>query len=322
MAGPLVLPPEVPPARALSWPVCADCAKEETMVVEALQIPLDQAGVGFKPQHFEALTATDHQVGWFEFHAENYMLDGGPVRRQLFQLAERFPLSCHGVGLSIGAMDGLDADHLGRLKRLLDTLQAALFSEHLAWSSHAGAFFNDLLPLPYTTAVLNTVVGHIDQVQNTLGRQMLLENPATYLVLEPQEMSEADFISAVIAGTGCGLLLDLNNVHVSAVNHGFSAEDYMSQLPLTALAEIHLAGHSVDQDDAGAALLIDSHDRRVSAPVWALYRQLIDRLGPCPTLIEWDGEIPPWPVLAAEADIAAEILQRSERRQNAHAMAG
>ena len=278
------------------------------MAVDIKQIPKERAGVSFKPQHYDDIMAHEQRVGWFEIHAENYMLDGGPVRRRLFELAANYPMSCHGVGLSIGSPDGLDTGHLRRLKKLLDALQPALFSEHLAWSTHGGEFFNDLLPLPYTTATLNSVVAHVDQVQQTVGRQMLLENPATYITYNEHDMAETDFLSAIIERTGCGLLLDVNNVHVSAVNHGFDAQDYIHQLPLSVVGEIHLAGHAIDRDDHGSRLLIDSHDRAVADSVWQLYRNLIGRIGPCATLIEWDGDIPAWPVLAAEAEIASGIL--------------
>ena len=191
------------------------------------------------------------------------MVAGGPMRRLLATLAEHYPISCHGVGLSLGGEAPLDTDHLRRLAALVAWLRPAMVSEHLAWCRHGGAFFNDLLPLPYTRAMLRRVVDHVDHVQEALGRQILIENPATYLRFPEQDMSETTFITEPVARTGCGLLLDLNNVHVSAVNHGFDAAQYISDLPLDAAGEIHLAGHRRDRDEGGALLLIDSHDRLV-----------------------------------------------------------
>ena len=273
-------------------------------------LPRRRPGVGFKPHHAAAIARQDHGVGWFEIHAENYMVAGGPMRRLLATLAEHYPISCHGVGLSLGGEAPLDTDHLNRLAALVAWLRPAMVSEHLAWCRHGGAFFNDLLPLPYTRAMLRRVVDHVDHVQEALGRQILIENPATYLRFPEQDMSETTFITELVARTGCGLLLDLNNVHVSAVNHGFDAAQYISELPLDAVGEIHLAGHRRDRDEGGALLLIDSHDRPVDNDVWRLYRAFIGDHGPLPTLIEWDGAIPDWPELAAEAAKASAILNR------------
>ena len=231
-------------------------------------LPIENPGVSFKPQYYEEASAGEHALGWFEIHAENYMIDGGPVRNQLQQLRRDYPISCHGVGLSIGSEQALDRSHLSRLKTLLDWLEPAVFSEHLAWSSHGVNFFNDLLPLPYTRATLEQVVNHIDEVQNTLQRTILLENPSTYLDFSTHEMGEAEFISEIIRRSGCGLLLDINNVYVSATNQGFSANGFLDALPVEAIGQIHLAGHSADQDEAGNCLLIDSHNQPVAQPVW------------------------------------------------------
>ena len=232
---------------------------------------------------------------------------GGPPHRALNAIRERYPISLHGVCMSIGGPDGLDAGHLARFRELVTRYEPVLVSEHLAWSSHGGAFFNDLLPLPYTKATLDTVCEHIDQVQEAIGRPMLLENPSTYVAFASSTMSETAFIRAVAQRTGCGLLLDVNNVFVSAINQGYSARAYLADFPLEYVREIHLAGHSEQHDDEHARLLIDSHDRAVAGPVWALYRDVIARTGPIPTLIEWDSQLPAWPELRAQALAARRI---------------
>ena len=269
-------------------------------------------GVGYKARHFEALMADPGPVRWIEIHAENYMGAGGRPRAQLAALAERFPVSVHGVGLSIGAEHPLDADHLKRLKSLVDRVQPASFSEHLAWSTHDGAFLNDLLPLPYTEATLARVADHLAQVQDTLGRQMLLENPSSYLAFAESTLTETDFLAALVERTGCGLLLDVNNVFVSATNLGLDARAYLSDFPLQSVGEIHLGGHDAQADDAGRPLLIDSHGAPVADPVWTLCAEVIAAAGPLPTLIEWDTDVPDWPVLAAEAGRAACLLETAE----------
>ncbi len=267
-------------------------------------------GVGYKPQHFAAILANPAPVGWLEIHAENYMGGGGRPLAQLRHLAERFAISVHGVGLSIGGEGPLDADHLSRLKTLCDGLQPASFSEHLAWSTHEGTFLNDLLPLPYTAATLTTVCDHIDQVQTTLRRRMLLENPSSYLAFARTEMDEVTFLRAVARRTGCGLLLDVNNVYVSAVNQQTDATAYIDAFPLDVVGEIHLGGHDTDVGDYGLPLLIDSHGAAIVDPVWSLYAHTIARGGAKPTLIEWDNDVPDWSVLAAEAARAAAILEQ------------
>lgn len=266
-------------------------------------------GVGYKPQHYAAIMDDPAPVGWLEIHAENYMGAGGRPLAQLRHLAERFPFSVHGVGLSIGGEGPLDRDHLDRLKRLCDWLQPASFSEHLAWSTHDGHFLNDLLPLPYTTATLDRVARHITQVQEHLGRRMLLENPSSYLAFAESEMSEPDFLREVAERTGCGLLLDVNNVFVSATNLQTDPRAYIDAFPVDRVAEMHLGGHDEDKDDAGALLLIDSHGKPMADPVWALLDYTLARSGPRPLLIEWDNNVPDWPVLAQEAARAALALQ-------------
>ena len=279
-------------------------------------LPIENPGVSFKPKYYEEASAGEHALGWFEIHAENYMIDGGPVRNQLQQLRRDYPISCHGVGLSIGSEQSLDRSHLSRLKTLLDWLEPAVFSEHLAWSSHGVNFFNDLLPLPYTRATLEQVVNHIDEVQNTLQRPMLLENPSTYLDFSTHEMGEAEFISEIIRRSGCGLLLDINNVYVSATNQGFSANGFLDALPVEAIGQIHLAGHSADQDEAGNCLLIDSHNQPVAQPVWELYDVAIEKFGATPTLIEWDDDLPEFTRLQAEARAAEQRLRVARDKEH------
>jgi len=270
-------------------------------------------GVGFKPVHFGDILASPEPVGFFEVHAENYMGAGGPPHAQLTALRERHALSVHGVGLSIGSLRTLDHDHLARLKALCDRYEPESFSEHLAWSSHDGIYFNDLLPLPYTEATLTRVIEHVDQVQTVLGRQMLLENPATYIRFSESTIPEVDFLNQVAARTGCGLLLDINNVFVSAQNHDTEPLAYLDSFPLDRVREIHLGGHAEETDDVGAPLLIDTHGSPISAAVWALYKHVITQAGAVATLIEWDNDVPDWPTLRAEAALAQDILSATSR---------
>ncbi|MFP6560190.1 DUF692 domain-containing protein [Paraburkholderia sp. B3] len=270
------------------------------------------AGTSFKSEHLAAILEDGLQDGFFEVHAENYMGAGGPPHRTLSTLREQYPISLHGVCMSIGGPDGLDTDHLARFGELIARYEPALVSEHLAWSSHDGTFFNDLLPLPYTKATLDKVCEHIDQVQDAIRRPILLENPSTYAAFASSTMSETEFIRSVAQRTGCGLLLDVNNVFVSATNHGYSARAYLADFPLERVGEIHLAGHSEQHDDEHAPLLIDSHDRAISDPVWALYHDVIARTGPIPTLIEWDSQLPAWSELRAQALMARRIVSASD----------
>jgi hypothetical protein len=272
-----------------------------------------RTGVGFKPEHFSDIAAAQQPLGFFEVHAENYMGAGGAPHAQLAALHERYALSIHGVGLSIGSMEPLDRDHLARLKALCDRYEPESFSEHLAWSSHDGTYYNDLLPLPYTEETLARIVAHIDAVQETLGRQMLLENPSTYLRFEQSTIPETEFLRRISERTGCGLLLDVNNVFVQAKNHATGALKYLDDFPLDRVREIHLGGHDVQEDDAGAPLLIDAHGAPVAEPVWALYAEVIARTGPVATLIEWDNDVPAWRVLRAEALRAQQILDSAAR---------
>jgi len=267
-----------------------------------------RGGVGLKAEHYRTIIETLPAIGFFEVHAENYMGAGGPPHRYLSAIRERYKLSLHGVGLSIGADRPLDEDHLQRLKPLIERYKPGLFSEHLAWSSHDTGFLNDLLPLPYTAETLARVVEHIDQVQNALGRQMLLENPSTYLAFAESTYSETDFIAELVRRTGCGLLLDVNNVYVASTNQQWDPVAYIDAYPLAHVQEIHLAGYTREADDKGRPLLIDTHNRPVDEIVWDLYAHADGLIGPVPTLIEWDADMPAWPTLKQEADRAEAIM--------------
>ncbi|MEN0106040.1 MAG: DUF692 domain-containing protein [Pseudomonas sp.] len=267
-----------------------------------------RAGLGLKSQHYQDVLNGRPDIGFFEVHAENYMVAGGPFHHYLGQIRQHYPLSLHGVGLSIGGEQPLDMAHLQRLAELNNRYQPQRFSEHLAWSSHGPTYLNDLLPVAYDRPTLKRVCAHIDQVQNHLQRQLLLENPATYVEFSDSCLEEAAFICEVVENTGCGLLLDLNNVYVSCINHQRDAQAYLRELPLAAVGEIHLAGFTEDCDSAGARLLIDSHGAAVDNAVWALCQQVIAELGPLPTLIEWDNDVPTLAVLMEEAQRAERIL--------------
>jgi uncharacterized protein (UPF0276 family) len=281
-------------------------------MLKASHLPA-RAGIGFKPAHLDHILAAPEPVGFFEVHAENYMGAGGPPHAQLTALRERYALSVHGVGLSIGSMRPLDQAHLARLKKLCVRYQPESFSEHLAWSSHGDIFLNDLLPLPYTEETLARIIEHVDEVQTVLGRQMLLENPATYIRFSESTIPEIDFLNQVSERTGCGLLLDINNVFVSARNHDTEPLPYLNSFPLDRIKEIHLGGHAEETDEGGALLLIDTHGSPISAAVWALYKHVIARTGAIATLIEWDNDIPDWPTLRAEATIAQDVLSAASR---------
>lgn len=281
-----------------------------------------RAGVGLKAEHYATILETAPDIGFFEVHAENYMGAGGPPHRYLSEIRSRYPLSLHGVGLSIGADRPIDGDHLRRLKQLIERSEPGLFSEHLAWSTHDTTFYNDLLPVPYTADALARVADHIDEVQAFLGRQMLLENPSTYVAFAESTYSETDFIAEVVRRTGCGLLLDVNNVHVASTNQEWNPLHYIDTYPLAHVQEIHLAGFTPDEDEKGRPLLIDTHDRSVHEIVWGLFEHAIARLGPTPTLIEWDANVPPWPELKAEADQAELIMSAAQRKERRRAAAG
>lgn len=268
------------------------------------------AGTSFKHEHLTAILEEDSRRGFFEVHAENYMGEGGPPHHALTRIRQDYPVSIHGVCMSIGGPQPLDRQHLARFKALIERYEPALVSEHLAWSTHETTYFNDLLPLPYNAGTLQYVADHIDEVQETIGRQILLENPSSYLTFTESTMTETAFIRELARRTGCGLLLDVNNVFVSATNLSTSALDYLADYPLDFVREIHLAGHAVQSDENGEPLLIDSHDGPVCDAVWALYETVLARTGAIATLVEWDSAIPDWPTLTHEAAAAQAILDR------------
>ncbi len=271
-----------------------------------------RAGIGLRTPHISQMTAAiPPPVAWVEVHIENYLAAGGPRLAALEQIRRDRPLSLHGVGLSMGSAAGVDSDHLDRVARLVDRFQPELVSEHLAWSVNGGVYFNDLLPIPYTEETLALVCRTVDQVQTRLKRQILMENPSTYLRFAASTIPEPLFLAELVARTGCGLLLDVNNIQVSAVNHDFDPFDYLANIPKLTVQEIHLAGHAV-LDVEGERLLVDDHGAPVAPEVWQLYAAAIDRLGPVPTLIEWDTRIPPLETLLDEARRADVWLARTE----------
>jgi uncharacterized protein len=275
-----------------------------------------RAGIGLKPQHYQEILRDRPAFGFFEVHAENYMGAGGPPHHYLEAIRKNYPISLHGVALSIGGEHPLNRDHLARLKALLERYDCGLFSEHLAWSTHEDAYLDDLLPVPYTKETLQHVCDHVNETQDFLGRRMLLENPSTYVQFETSTMSEIDFISQIATRTGCGLLLDVNNVFVSCKNHNMDANAYIDAFPVEHVGEIHLAGHEELRDDTGAPLLIDAHGSPVINRVWKLYERAISRVGPVPTLIERDANVPPLADLLAEASRADRMLDAERQRRN------
>ena len=272
---------------------------------------LARAGVGLKAERYTKILDSRPDIGWFEVHPENYMGEGGSPHAYLAAIRQDYPLSLHGVGMSLGGVDPLDTEHLARFASLVDRYQPALVSEHLAWATHQGDFLNDLLPLPLTEEALNVMSEHVDQMQSALKRQVLVENPSTYLTFDGDVMEETEFLIALAARTGCGLLLDVNNVFVSACNHGFEATSYLDAIPADLIGEIHVAGHAIEEIN-GAELRIDDHGSAVEADVWKLFGRLIDRVGPKPTLVEWDTNVPAWEILKAEADKADALLLQSD----------
>jgi uncharacterized protein (UPF0276 family) len=264
------------------------------------------AGIGLRSPHVDEIIATRPEVGWLEIHAENY-LGGGPALRALEAIRRDYPISVHGVGLSLGSADGLDARHLARVAALVERLQPALVSEHLSWSIAGGAYLNHLLPLPYTDETLTLVSGHVLRVQDALGRAILVENPSSYLRFQDSPIPEPAFLAELARRTGCRVLCDVNNIYVSCRNFGIDPATWVDAMPASAVGEVHLAGHSVNDAD-GQPILIDDHGSRVAEPVWALYERLLARIGAAPTLVEWDTDIPALPVLLAQAQSAARRL--------------
>lgn len=268
-----------------------------------------QAGIGLRSPHIEEVIATRPRISWLEVHSENYFCAGGPPLRQLATIREHYPLSLHGVGLSLGSSDALDLTHLRKLKTLIDLIEPAVVSEHLCWSSIGGRFLNDLLPLPYSEEALDVVCHKIQQTQEFLGRRVLIENVSSYVRFRDETMTEWDFLAEVAQRSDCDILLDVNNIFVSASNHGYDATRYLDAMPQGHIREIHLAGHEEDADENGEDLfLVDTHSRPIADPVWALYAQALQKFGPIPTLIEWDSDIPPLAVLLCEAAKAEGLL--------------
>jgi uncharacterized protein len=269
-----------------------------------------RAGIGLRAAHFAAVLATRPDVGWLEVHSENHFAAAGAAHAALQAARADYPISLHGVGLSLGGTDPLDREHLAQLAAAIDRYQPALVSEHLCWGMAGGRHTNDLLPLPYTDEALRHVVNRIDEAQQALGRPLLIENVSSYLQFRGAQLTEWDFLAAVARASGCGLLLDVNNVYVSARNHGFDARAYLDALPRQAVHEIHLAGHSTRVID-GREFLVDTHDARVCDDVWALYAHATARFGRVPTLIEWDSDLPALDVLVDEARRADRIAGES-----------
>lgn len=265
-------------------------------------------GLSLKHQHYADVRMSASLPAFFEVHAENYLGAGGPGHRMLTWVRERAALSIHGVGLSLGGELPLDGRHLERVAALVQRYEPGVFSEHLAWSTHGGGYLNDLLPVTYDRRTLERVCRHVTQIQERLARRILIENPATYVELCASTMSETQFLEEVLDRTGCGLLLDVSNVVVSCTDHGHDVQAYLAGLPLDRVGEIHLAGYAAEVDADGGALLIDTHDRAVSERVWALYEALLPRIGPVPTLIEWDNALPDYATLHGQAARAQRSL--------------
>ncbi len=268
-----------------------------------------RAGIGLRAAHHTVLLSSRPRVAWLEAHSENYFVDGGSQLACIEQLRAHYPISLHGVGLSLGGVDELDREHLRRLKRLVDRIEPAFVSEHASWGSHGGVYLNDLLPLPRTDEALRHLARHVAQLQDHLGRQVLMENVSSYLEFTVSTLTEPQFLAALAAESGCALLLDVNNVYVSARNHGWDVDAYLAQLPADRIHEIHVAGHSVRRIGT-REILIDTHASRVSAGVWALYERALEHFGAVPTLIEWDAELPSPEVLVDEARRADRRLER------------
>ncbi|MCW5750951.1 MAG: DUF692 domain-containing protein [Alphaproteobacteria bacterium] len=260
---------------------------------------LPRAGIGLRAVHHEAVAETRPDIGWFEIHAENYLGGGSPVQT-LDAVRRDYPVALHGVGLSLGSAQGLDDGHLDRIAALAERIEPFLVSEHLSWSVVDGRYLNDLLPLPYTREALDIVAANVGRLQDRLKRRILVENPSTYLRFRASEMKEWEFLRALVRRSGCGLLCDVNNIHVSARNHGFDASAYLAALPADAVGELHLAGHAVNEAD-GIGILIDDHGSPVGDAVWRLFDQAVALFPSAPALVEWDSNIPPLARLVAEA---------------------
>ncbi|MBL1264087.1 MNIO family bufferin maturase [Methylomicrobium sp. RS1] len=268
------------------------------------------AGIGLRSRHFAEITESRPQIAWFEAHSENYFGPGGLPLFYLEHIRKDYPISLHGVGLSPGSIDPLNREHLQRLKALVERIEPGLVSEHLSWSSFGGVYLNDLAPLPYTEETLTHLAERVEQVQAFLGRQILIENPSSYLEYKDSSYRESEFLAELARRSGCGILLDINNVYVSCRNHGWNEAAYLDDIPAARVGEMHLAGHAVNEV-GGKTLLIDTHDRTVCEDVWKLYAAALRRFGPKPTLIEWDADMPALDVLMGEASKAETLLEEA-----------
>jgi uncharacterized protein (UPF0276 family) len=264
-------------------------------------------GIGLRAPHIQRVLSERPRVAWFEVHSENLFADGGALHAAIERVRADYPLSLHGVGLSLGSADAFDDEHLGTLRALVQRFEPGLVSDHICWGAIGGIHLNDLLPLPFTSEALDLMVTRVQKAQDVLGHEFLVENVSSYLTFHCAEMSEWEFVAELIRRSGCGLLLDVNNVYVNSVNHGFDAHAYLHAMPRAAVREIHLAGFT-RKTDLAVPLLIDSHSRPVDAEVWALYAEALDLFGPVPTLVEWDQDIPELEVLVAEARRAEGLL--------------
>lgn len=283
--------------------------------------PLLAAGIGLRLQHLETVLRERPKAAWFEIHPENYLANPYAAE-MLLEIARSYPISVHSVGVSVGSAGGVDQAHLARVRALVDRLDPIMVSGHLAWSTHEGDYLNDLLPLPYTAESLSIISRHIDEVQQALGRPYHLENPSNYLGFAQSTMTETEFLAAVVANTGCRLLCDISNVHVSAHNLGYDAYRYVDEFPGGAIGEMHLGGFEIEDEDSGTTVIIDTHSQPIDGHAWDLYAYAISRFGMRPTLIEWDNAIPALDTLLAEADKADAFARQALSTNGRHALAG
>jgi uncharacterized protein (UPF0276 family) len=278
------------------------------------------SGVGLRLPHLTDVVATRPSAAWFEIHPENFLAN--PHAAELLcDIARDYPVSVHSVGVSIGSACGIDRPHLARVRALVDLIDPIFVSGHLAWSTHAGEYLNDLLPLPYTKETLRVVTAHIGEVQDTLGRPYLVENPSSYVGFSASTMTEVEFLSELVDRTACRILCDVSNIYLSAHNLGFDRDRYIAELPADAIAELHLGGFTPEPEDGGGEVLVDTHGSRIAEPVWAFYARALERFGPKPTLIEWDNDVPALDVILAEAATADAVSQSTFAPKPRHALA-
>jgi uncharacterized protein len=281
---------------------------------------LSGAGAGLRLPHLADVVATRPSAAWFEIHPENFLAN--PHAAELLcDIARAYPISVHSVGVSVGSAGGIDRAHLARVRALVDRIDPILVSGHLAWSTHAGEYLNDLLPLPYTTETLRIISAHVDAVQDALGRQYLVENPSSYVGFTASTMTEVEFLSELVHRTGCAILCDVSNIYLSAHNLGFDRDRYIAELPVDAIAELHLGGFTSEPEEGGGEVLIDTHGSRIAEPVWAFYARALERFGRKPTLIEWDNDMPTLDVILAEAARADAVAESAFAQRPRHALA-